>query len=100
MKTVDEIAELMKQEILYDVSRGMVPRSVPSFSALHDYVDANCYGNSEALLEELDTLYPDDDQGHTAALNRLCDLMNPAIELVDAWIRSNGIGRNLSARNR
>lgn len=33
-----------KREILEDVRDGRVPADVPTFSALHDYVDANEYG--------------------------------------------------------
>lgn len=34
----------MKSEILYDMAVGRVPRTVKSFSELHDHVDANEYG--------------------------------------------------------
>lgn len=91
MPTSDEIADLMIAEILYDASTGTIPRTVRSFSELHDYVDANCYGGSEKLLNELDAAVPDTDEGHTEALNALCDLMNPAIEKVDAWLKGGGI---------
>lgn len=33
-----------KREILKDVADGIVPAGVRSFSQLHDYIDANCYG--------------------------------------------------------
>jgi len=32
-----------KREILTDIDRSVVPRSVTTFSDLHDYVDANIY---------------------------------------------------------
>lgn len=91
MMTSVELAERMKTEILADVENGVVPASVSSFSELHDYVDANLYGGTEALLEQLDAEVPDTDEGHSAALAALCDLANPAMDAVDAWIRSGGI---------
>lgn len=33
-----------KSEILADIADGTVPATVATFSELHDYVDANCYG--------------------------------------------------------
>ena len=93
MPTPEEIADLMMAEILYDVSTGIIPRTVRSFSELHDYVDANLYGDTEKLLEQLDAAQPDTDEGHTTALNAACDLLNPAIETVDAWLANGGILR-------
>lgn len=42
--SVGAIVERAKKEVLYDVNAGTVPRSVKSFSELHDYADANAYG--------------------------------------------------------
>jgi hypothetical protein len=33
-----------KREILADIAAGTTPADVATFSALHDYTDANCYG--------------------------------------------------------
>jgi hypothetical protein len=44
MKQYEEILNRMKAEIIADMSSGVVPNNVRSFSELHDYVDANCYG--------------------------------------------------------
>lgn len=41
---VADAAADMKAEILADIASGKVPATVPDFSALHDYVDANEYG--------------------------------------------------------
>lgn len=38
------IIERVKIEILDDMADGTIPRTVSSFSELHDFVDANCYG--------------------------------------------------------
>lgn len=91
MMTSAKLAERMKAEILADVENGVVPASVSCYSELHDYVDANLYGGTEALLEQLDAEAPDTDEGHSIALAALCELANPAMETVDAWIRSGGI---------
>jgi hypothetical protein len=42
--TINESIERMKIEIIKDIEAGRVPASCPSFSSLHDYVDANYYG--------------------------------------------------------
>jgi hypothetical protein len=98
MITPAELAEKMKAEILADVENGVVPASVASFSELHDYVDANLYGGTEALLEGLDAAAQDTDEGHSAALTALCDLANPAMDAVDAWIKAGGIVAGQSAQ--
>ncbi|WP_459556770.1 hypothetical protein [Lacunimicrobium album] len=89
MITSEQLAEKMQFEILNDMQTGIVPPSVGNFSELHDYVDANCYGGSEALLDELDVSSTTDEE-HIHALNTLCDLMNPAIELVNEWLANGG----------
>ena len=89
MITPQEMAEKMKVEIVSDMRSGIVPNSVRTFSQLHDYVDANCYGGSEALLDELDS-HAANDADHTSALNVLCDLMNPAMEIVNEWLAAGG----------
>ena len=38
------ILENAKAEILEDIKTKLIPRTVVSFSELHDFVDANCYG--------------------------------------------------------
>ena len=65
-----------------------------TFSKRHDYIDANCYGGTEAILDELDAAVPDADDSHASAINALCDLMNPAMEIVSEWIASGGAIRD------
>ncbi|AMV17418.1 hypothetical protein [Planctomyces sp. SH-PL14] len=88
----------MKADILADMRAGVVPRSVKHFSELHDYVAANCYGGIEALLDELDADVPDTDEGHSSAMTALCDLMNPAMDLVTEWLGSGGAMRDSVSR--
>src|ERR1700726_3754913 len=91
MVTSLEMAEKMKAEIIEDIQSGVVPNTVADFSELHDYVDANCYGGSEALLDELDDAAPDTDEGHHGALMQLWEIMNPAMEIVNVWIKSGAV---------
>ncbi len=94
MITAQEFAERMKTDIVALVKAGTVPLNVHNFSQLHDYVDANCLGGSEALLEELDAAQPDTDEGHTVAMNAHVDLFNQASEIVEQWIVDRGVWRS------
>ena len=98
MITSNEIAERMKCEILEDVSAGTVPANVAGYTDLHEYVDANCYGGTEALFDAAHAAAPDTEEAHTSAWNSFCDLVNPAIEAVDAWIESGGIASAIAQR--
>lgn len=66
---------LAKEEVLQDMASGRVPRTVPSFSALHDYVDANEYGGLCA-----DSWDWEGDPDYTEA--------NAVQDGVDAWIKA------------
>jgi len=100
MITSAELAERMKAEILDDVCAGDVPETVSSFSELHKYVDANLYSGTVMVLRELESLEPRNDEGYHGALMKLCDLANPAIEIVDCWIKRGGIREGLVRRRR
>src|SRR5689334_16622446 len=76
MITPVQLAERMKLDILKDVRTAVVPATIGSFSELHDYVDANCYGGAAEL--------PDDVSDYS-------QLLNPAMDLVDTWIKAGGI---------
>jgi len=78
--TPAELAETMKAEIIKDCKRGVIPPSVRSFAELHDYVDANCYGNTEGLFED----------AHLT-LDEICDLCNPAQDIVHVWLAAGGL---------
>lgn len=73
----------MKREILADVVNGTVPAKVKSFSELHDYVDANCYGGlcDERVLGMRPT---DGAHGWVVQVNRLQDD-------IDRWIKAGGV---------
>jgi hypothetical protein len=96
MITPAELAELMKVEILEDVRQGIVPAAVKSFSQLHDFVDANCYGGTEKMLEDMDVASDNTDHAHHENLMKMVDLCNPAMDIVDAWIKAGGIAMALT----
>ena len=74
---MDATVERMKAEIRHDVSKGLVPPTVATFSELHDYVDANEYGG----LCEDDC--PDEFDFSRAGLARI----NTMTGRVDEWLR-------------
>jgi hypothetical protein len=82
----------MKQEIIDDIKAGRVPANCPSFSALNDYVDANCYGGfceedeMQALMDHFGGF--EEDEGMPAAL---IDYLNEAQNSIDRWIKEGGI---------
>lgn len=61
-----------QREILRDVRAGIVPAGVRSFAALHDHVDANCYGGF------CDREYP-------------LAVVQAVQQALDQWIRSKGL---------
>ena len=96
ISTLDESIERMKQEIIDDIKEGQVPADCPSFSALHDYVDANCYGGfcdddkMQALTDYFGGI--DDYKGMPDAL---LDHLNEAQNSIDRWIREGGIQQHV-----
>lgn len=74
-RTHAELVADMKAEILDDVREGTVPADVPTYNALHDYVDANMYGWREE----------DEDDDFSSAE------VWPAQEDVHQWIVAGGI---------
>ena len=95
--TLGESIERMKQEILGDIKTGRVPADCPSFSALHDYVDANCYGGFceddalQALIEHFGGR--DEDEGMP---DDLMDYLNDAQSSIDLWLKNNGVAQFMS----
>jgi hypothetical protein len=92
IRTLDESIKRMKREIIEDIKIGRVPADCPSFSALHDYVDANCYGGfceddvMQALTEQFGGI--DKDEGMPDAL---IGYLNDAQNSIDCWIKAGGI---------
>ena len=90
--TLEQTVEQMKLEILEDIVRGKVPKTVTSFSALHDYVDANEYGSfcDDAFSDALIAFFGgrNDDYGMP---DDMMDYINAAQDAIDAWIKAGGI---------
>ncbi len=83
------LAETIKQEIMLDLSMGVVPYSVGSFAELHDYVDANCYGGlcDEGVANGLIALFGGRD-GDGAMPDGMMAYINAAQNEVDIWIKT------------
>lgn len=43
--SLEALVARMKEQITADIEAGVVPADVADFAALHDHVDANCYGD-------------------------------------------------------
>jgi len=91
---LNESIERMKQEIVEDIKAGRVPADCPSFSALHDYVDANCYGGfcEDVLLQALIEHFGGRDENEGMP-DDLMDYLNNAQNSVDLWIRNRGVAQ-------
>ena len=76
---MEKYIEKVKREILKDVDNGEFPRTVKSFSELHDYVDANEY---LILVHNM--------TGKKSLLDNL-NLFNQVSIEVDSWIRSGAL---------
>ena len=76
------VVERAKREVLADVKAGIVPRTVASYSELHDYVDANYYGGA------FETSLSDDDGNMS---EEVCEFWNAVQNAVHRWIREGGL---------
>lgn len=82
--TVADVVAQMKTEISDSINAGEIPETVSSFSALHDYVDANMFAYS--LWPD-----PDEDESDESADERLeacAAVFNPASDIVSAWLEA------------
>ena len=86
--TAEFIQIVAMDEIIKDVQFGHVPRDCKSFADLHEHVDANCYGDTEWLLEEFSSFYLSDDDSQSKALSGFSVIMEKAHDAVDAWIKT------------
>lgn len=90
--TLEQTIARMKTEILHDVQSGIVPATVSTFSALHDFVDANEYGGfcDNALADSLIQHFGGRDDNE-AMPDGLMNYMNAAQDAIDAWLQDGGI---------
>jgi hypothetical protein len=89
---LSETVQRMKDEILEDVRLGHVPVSVKSFSALHDYRDANVYGGfcDNAVADPLVEHFGG--QGSDEALPEgFLVFMGSAQDMIDEWLKAGGL---------
>ena len=82
--TVEALVASMKSDIELDIKGGVVPETVGSFSELHDYVDANCYGG-----------LCDDEAPSAIDDEAFCEATNKAQEEVDRWLKARAFARSL-----
>lgn len=86
--SIEVLVRTMKTQILSDIEDQHVPENVSTFSDLHDYVDANCYGRlcddffHDAMIENFGGR--DADGGMPEAMLKV---INAAQNEVDAWLR-------------
>jgi hypothetical protein len=98
--TLDESIKRMKQEIIKDIKAKRVPADCPSFSALHDYVDANEYGGfcedalAVALIEHFGGI--DKNEGLPEAM---IEFLNEAQNAIDIWLKEGGIDQSILLSN-
>lgn len=83
-EVINSLVERCKREILQDIDNGIVPETVSSFSELHDYVDANCYGG----FCDDDEDYDDDNE---EIWENQMELVNTVQCLVDVWLKTERI---------
>lgn len=89
MRTLEETIGIMKVQILEDVRDCLVPIDVASFSELHDFVDANEYGDfcDDAVCDERIKHFGGRDE-HEGMPQALLDFMNEAQDTVGLWLSS------------
>ena len=79
--TLDALVSIMKHEITADIAEMRIPHNVSSYSDLHDYVDANCYGG---FCE--DDAHPWAWKPEGGLTDAATDLINAATDIVDKWL--------------
>jgi hypothetical protein len=93
-QAAESVAEQIKIEIMQDFARGtrsrsgqrMTPSRIRSFSDLHDYVDANMYGEDHPSVRYTWELHEDAEEG-TQEHELWVDLKNRSNGIVDQWLR-------------
>ena len=82
MMTVEQSIALAKRQILADIRDGLVPSTVSSFAELHDYVDANEYG------ELCGTVYAERRGDSDGMPDDLIDFANTVQNAVHLWLNA------------
>ncbi|CAM3373235.1 MULTISPECIES: hypothetical protein [Cupriavidus] len=77
--------ELGKAQIRQEIASGRIPPTVKTFSALHDYVDANEFGGLCADDGDLPRLFPRVTESDAEAF---CEAANQVQQALDTWLAS------------
>jgi len=87
--SLDQTVKRMKREILVDIAAGTLPVSISSFSHLHDYVDANCYGGfcENRITDRLIAYFGGGDKNEGMP-DGMLSYINEAQGAIDAWIKA------------
>lgn len=90
--TLETLTAAMKAEILADITIGILPDDVSSFSELHQHVDANLYGgfSNDVFLEVLAAQFGNRDEDGGLPQGAV-NLVNTAQNAVDAWLAAGRI---------
>ena len=80
--TVEDFALVIKGEVVMDMMRGIVPWSCATYSELHDYVDANCYGT---LCDDTPVFEAMTHEGWPGD-QRFSDFINAVQDEVNDWL--------------
>jgi hypothetical protein len=90
--SIEEAIARMKQEIIADVKSGRVSADCPSFSALHDYVDANEYGGfcEGDMMAGMIKHFGGWNENEVMP-NKMMEYLNKAQNAIDLWIKKGGI---------
>ncbi len=83
-----ECIQIAKDEVIADIINGDVPKSVKSFSELHDYVDANTYG----------TICEDECRAKFETSDEWFAFGDEVFSAIDAWIKSGELKAELKAK--
>ena len=89
MITLEQTIARMKAEILSDMAAGRVPKTVATFGALHDYVDANEYGGfcEDEMFDALIEQFGGRDE-HEGMPQGMLDFFNSSQDTIDTWLRA------------
>ena len=90
-----QLAERMKTDIIADAMIRRVPHTVRTFDQLHEFVDPNCYGGADELFGEMVTESGTDHE-HQAKIDAFSAIRDPAIRIVDDWLKAGGIEATLT----
>lgn len=96
--TLEQLVATMKEEVLQMVQSGRIPRTVRSFSTLHDHMDANCLGGlcEDGLADALIAHFGGRDT-HEGMPQGMLDFINAAQGAIDDWLKTRPFTRPQSS---